>query len=116
MIVMSVLNVHSLGQTASRQQAGSAKQTAQRMMSLSTQAVRPSEALPLSLMESIALALERNFDIMIEGFTPKIRAADVLNEQAEFDPTAAAGFSYVGGKEQVPGAPFRWPPDGTAKV
>jgi outer membrane protein len=116
MIVMSLLHVHSLGQAANRQQASSAKQTAQRMMSLSTQAVRPSEALPLSLMESIALALERNFDLMIEGFNPKIRAADVLNEQAEFDPTAVAGFSYVGGNEQVAGAPFRWPPDGTATV
>jgi outer membrane protein TolC len=115
-IAMGLLHVYSSGQAANRQQASAAKRTAQRMMSLSTQAVRPSEALPLSLMESIALALERNFDIMVEGFNPKIRAADVLNEQAEFDPTAVAGFSYVGGKEQVAGAPFRWPPDGTARV
>jgi outer membrane protein TolC len=116
--LLSVLVVCSSGalvQAAGRQ-VSSAKHTAQRVLSLAAQAVRPSETLPLSLMESIALALERNFDIMIEGFNPKIRATEVINEQAEFDPTAVAGFSYAGGKEQVPGAPFRWPPDGTAKV
>jgi outer membrane protein len=103
-------------QAASRLPAVSAKQTAQRVLSFSTQASGPSEALPLSLMESIALTLERNFDIIIEGFNPKIRATEVINERADFDPTAIAGYSYIGGKEQVPGAPFRWPPDGTAKV
>ena len=116
MIVLIVFSGRSLVQAANRQPAGSAKQTAQRVLSLAAQAVRPSETLPLSLMESIALALERNFDIMIEGFNPKIRASEVINEQADFDPTAVAGFSYIGGKEQVPGAPTRWPPDGTAKV
>jgi outer membrane protein len=105
-----------LAQAGSRSPASSAKQTAQRVLALSTQASRPSEALPLSLMESIALTLERNFDIIIEGFNPKIRAADVINEQADFDPTAVAGFNYVGGKEQVDDAPSRWPPDRTAKV
>jgi outer membrane protein TolC len=116
MIVLIVFSGRWLVQAANRQPAGSAKQTAQRVLSLAAQAVRPSETLPLSLMESIALALERNFDIMIEGFNPKIRASEVINEQAEFDPTTVAGFSYIGGKEQVPGAPNRWPPDGTAKV
>ncbi len=116
LIVLIVFNGRALVQAGTRQQAGAAKQTAQRVLSLAAQAVRPSDTLPLSLMESIALALERNFDIMIEGFNPKIRAAEVINEQAEFDPTAVAGFSYIGGKEQVPGAPSRWPPDGTAKV
>jgi outer membrane protein TolC len=116
MIVLIVYSGRWLVQAANRQPAGSAKQTAQRVLSLAAQAVRPSETLPLSLMESIALALERNFDIMIEGFNPKIRASEVINEQAEFDPTAVAGFSYIGGKEQVTGAPSRWPPDGTAKV
>jgi outer membrane protein TolC len=103
-------------QAANRQQTTSAKQTAQRLMSLYAQAVEPSEALPLSLKECITLALERNFDIIIEGFNPKIRAADVGNEQAEFDPTTFAGFSYSGGKEQVDDIPLRWPPDRTAKV
>jgi outer membrane protein len=67
-------------------------------------------------MESIALALERNFDIMIEGFNPNIRAADVLNEQAEYDLTTLTGFHYSGGQEQLVDAPERWPPDRTAKV
>jgi hypothetical protein len=31
-------------------------------------------------MESIALALERNFDVMIEGLTRNVR--EVINEQA----------------------------------
>jgi outer membrane protein TolC len=116
MIVLIVGCGPPLAQGADRQQAGAAKRTAQRVLSLATSAVRPSETLRLSLMESIALALERNFDIMIEGFNPKIRASEVVNEQAEFDPTAVAGFSFIGGKEQVAGAPSRWPPDGTAKV
>jgi outer membrane protein TolC len=116
MIVLMVFSGRSLVQAASRQQAGSAKQTAQRVMSLSAQAPRPSEMLPLSLMESIALALEGNFDIIIEGFNPKIQATNVVNEQAEFDPETLAGFSYSGGKEQLDDAPFRWPPDRTAKV
>jgi outer membrane protein len=116
MIVMLLFSGRSLVQAANRQQVGSAKQTAQRVMAFSAQAVRSSETLSLSLMESIVLALERNFDIMIEGFNPKIRAADVLNEQAEYDPTTLTGFSYSGGKEQLDDAPDRWPPDRTAKV
>jgi outer membrane protein TolC len=116
MILLIEFSSLSLVQAATRRQSGSAKQTAQRVMSLYAQPARPSDMLPLSLMESIALALERNFDIIIEGFNPKIRAADVINEQAEFDPTTFAGFSYSGGKEQLDDAPFRWPPDRTAKV
>src|SRR5262245_878771 len=116
MVVLMVFSGRSLVQAASRQQAGSAKQTAQRVMSLSAQAPRPSGMLPLSLMESIALALEGNFDIIIEGFNPKIQATNVVNEQAEFDPETLTGFSYSGGKEQLDDAPFRWPPDRTAKV
>jgi outer membrane protein TolC len=115
-IMLIVFGSLSWAQAASRQRAGSAKQTAQRVLSLSVQTPRPSETLPLSLMESIALTLERNFDIIIEGFNPKIRATDVINERAEYDPTAIAGFSYSGGKEQLDDAPIRWPPDRTAKV
>jgi outer membrane protein TolC len=85
-------------------------------MSFYAQAVAPAEALPLSLKECIVLALERNFDILIEGFNPKIRAADVLNEQAEFDPTVFAGFRYSGGKRHLDDAPSRWPPDRTEKL
>jgi outer membrane protein TolC len=103
-------------QAARRLAASSAKHTAQRVLALSTQASRAADTLPLSLMESIALTLERNFDIIIEGYNPKIRATDVINEQAEYDPTAVAGFSYSGGKEQLDDAPSRWSPGRTAKV
>jgi outer membrane protein TolC len=116
MIVLLVLSGRSLVQAANRQGAGSAKQTAQRLMSLTAQVTKPSDTLPLSLMESIALALERNFDIIIEGFNPKIRAADVINEQAEYDPTTVAGYRYTGGKEHLAAAPSRWPPDRTEKI
>lgn len=96
--------------------ASTAKQTAQRVLSFYAQAAPSTDVLPLSLRECIALALERNFDILIEGFNPKMRAADVLFERAEFDPTVFAGFRYSGGKEHLDDAPFRWPPDRTAKV
>jgi outer membrane protein TolC len=115
-VMLIVFSGRALVQPSSRQQAGSAKQTAQRVMSLAAQAVSPSETLPLSLMESIALALERNFDIRIEGFNPQIRAADVLNEQAEYDPTTFAGFRYSGGKEHLDDIPQRWPPGRTEKI
>jgi outer membrane protein TolC len=115
-VVLSMLDGLSLVHAANRQPGNLAKQTAQRVMSFYAQANTPPEALPLSLRESIALALERNFDILIEGYTPKIRAADVLNEQAEYDPTIFTGFLYSGGKEHVAGAPTRWPPDRTAKI
>jgi outer membrane protein TolC len=55
----------------------------------------------LSLSESIALALERNYDIRIEGYNPQIRAADVRNEQAEFDPAVVAGYNATGGRLRV---------------
>jgi outer membrane protein len=77
--------------------------------------IRP-ETLPLSLRECIALALERNFDIRIEGFNPKIRTADVVNERAEFDTSLFAGYLFSGGKEQLNDAPSRFPPNGAAKV
>jgi hypothetical protein len=100
-IVLITFDGLSLIHAANRQPASPAKQTAQRVMSFYAQAVTPPESLPLSLRESIALALERNFDILIEGYTPKIRAADVLNEQAEFDPTLFTGFLYSGGKDPI---------------
>jgi outer membrane protein TolC len=115
-IVLFAFDGLSLVHAANRQPGNLAKETAQRVMSFYAQAVTPPESLPLSLRESIALALERNFDILIEGYTPKIRAADVLHEQAEFDPTLFTGFLYSGGREQVAGSPTRWPPDRTAKV
>jgi outer membrane protein TolC len=116
MTVLLILDGLSVVKAAARKAEDTAKQTAQRVMSFYAQAVVPAEALPLSLKECIVLALERNFDILIEGFNPKIRAADVLNEQAEFDPTVFAGFRYSGGKRHLDDAPSRWPPDRTEKV
>jgi len=116
MTVLLILDGLPVVKAAARKSEDTAKQTAQRVMSLYAQAVAPTDALPLSLQECIVLALERNFDILIEGFNPKIRAADVLNEQAEFDPTVFTGFRYSGGKRQLDDAPSRWPPDRTEKV
>jgi outer membrane protein TolC len=116
MTVLLILDGLSVVKAAARKAEDTARQTAQRVMSFYAQAVVPAEALPLSLKECIVLALERNFDILIEGFNPKIRAADVLNEQAEFDPTVFAGFRYSGGKRHLDDAPSRWPPDRTEKV
>ena len=116
LVVLLIINGRSPVQAANRQQGGSAKQTAQRVMSLYKQAAKPSETLPLSLLDAIALALERNFDIIIEGFNPKIRVADVINERAEYDPTSFAGFRYSGGKEQLDDLPQRWPPGRTEKI
>jgi outer membrane protein TolC len=115
-IMLMLFSGRALVQAANRQQASSAKQTAQRVLSLYAQTAKPSETLPLSLMESIALALERNFDIIIEGYNPKIRGTEVINEQAEYDPTTFAGYRYSGGKEHLDDAPFRWPPDRTEKM
>jgi outer membrane protein TolC len=116
LLMLLVFSERSLVRAATRQQASSAKQTAQRVLSLYAQAAKLPETLPLSLLESIALALERNFDIIIEGYNPKMRVADVINEQAEFDPTTFAGYRYSGGKRQLDDLPARWPPDRTEKI
>ncbi len=51
-------------------------------------AVPPSGVLPLSIRDSIALALKNNLDIAIEGYNPPQRAQALINEQAVFDPSA----------------------------
>ncbi len=51
-------------------------------------AAETSPPLPLSLEESILLALKNNLDIRVEGFTPQIREAQVTQAKAAFDPTA----------------------------
>jgi outer membrane protein TolC len=101
---------------AKGQDSNAAKQTAQRVLAQSMQLPNAIEPIPLSLRECIALALKRNFDIIIEQFNPLVRAADVMNEQAEFDPAVFAGYRYSGGKEQLDDNPARWPPDRGAKV
>jgi outer membrane protein TolC len=115
LVVLLLLRL-SPATAAKGQDMDAARRTAQRVLLQTVQAPNAVEPVPLSLRECIALALERNFDIIIEGFNPRIRAADVLNEQAEFDPSVFAGYRYTGGKEQLDDAPSRWPPDRTAKV
>jgi len=51
-------------------------------------AVPPSGVLPLSIRDSIALALKNNLDISVEGFNPQLREQDLTNEEAVFDPSA----------------------------
>src|ERR687887_755782 len=115
LMVVLLLNDSSPAQGASRHEPGPAKQTAQRVLARYAQGEMPPATLTLSLRECIALALERNFDIHIEGFNPKIRTADVVNERAEFDPSFLAGYLFSGGKEQLDDAPSRFPPNGGAK-
>jgi outer membrane protein TolC len=51
-------------------------------------AVPPSGVLPLSIRDSIALALKNNLDIAVEGFNPPQREQDLINQKAVFDPSA----------------------------
>jgi outer membrane protein TolC len=51
-------------------------------------AVPPTGVLPLSIRDSIALALQNNLDIAVEGFNPAQRGQALINEQAAFDPSA----------------------------
>ncbi|MBI3989814.1 MAG: TolC family protein [candidate division NC10 bacterium] len=52
----------------------------------------------LSLKEALQLALMNNLDIAIEGFNPQIREAEVVREQATFDPST---FAEVNGGKSV---------------
>lgn len=49
--------------------------------------------LALSAREAVSLALARNFDITIAGFTPPIAESEVARERAAFDPAAVADVS-----------------------
>ncbi len=42
----------------------------------------------LSLRESIALAIQNNLDVAVEGYTPRIRDQELIQERAVFDPDA----------------------------
>lgn len=50
--------------------------------------IPPVGAMPLSLRDSIALALKNNLDIAVEGFNPPLRDQDLVSERAAFDPSA----------------------------
>lgn len=58
----------------------------------------PGQVIVLSLQESILMGLRNNLTIAIDGFTPKIRAADVTAAQAVFDPTAFAELNFASSK------------------
>jgi outer membrane protein TolC len=45
-------------------------------------------AMPLSLEESVALALKNNLDIQVSGFNPKISDQALIGQKAVFDPSA----------------------------
>ncbi|MFQ5847676.1 MAG: TolC family protein [Candidatus Methylomirabilales bacterium] len=53
------------------------------------------QVMVLSLQESVLLGLKNNLDIVIEGFNPKIRAADITAAKAVFDPAAFAEVSFT---------------------
>ena len=42
----------------------------------------------LSLREAIALSLQNNLDITVEGYNPRLRDQELINARAIFDPTA----------------------------
>jgi outer membrane protein TolC len=56
-------------------------------------AVSPTGVLPLSIRDSIALALKNNLDIAIEGYNPPQRDQDLINQKAVFDPSAFLEFT-----------------------
>jgi outer membrane protein TolC len=51
-------------------------------------AVPPTGVLPLSIRDSIALALKNNLDIAVEGFNPPQRGQALISQRAVFDPSA----------------------------
>jgi outer membrane protein TolC len=53
-----------------------------------TPAVPQAGAMPLSIRESIVLALKNNLDIQVEGFNPKINEQALIGQKAVFDPSA----------------------------
>lgn len=60
----------------------------------------PAVGQPLSLRESIVLALQRNLDIAVERYNPQIRDADLTGEIAAFDPSLF--FEVKGSQSRVP--------------
>jgi len=50
--------------------------------------VPPSGTVSLSLRDSIALALQNNLAIQVEGFNPQLRDQALIGEKAVFDPSA----------------------------
>lgn len=111
MLVLMLYSGFSSVNGATRREPRLEKPDVRRVPTLYAQAPAPPEGLAVSLRDSIALALERNFELLIEGFNPKILATDVLNEEAVFDPSVIGGFRYTGGRDQLAGPPERYPPN-----
>jgi outer membrane protein TolC len=53
----------------------------------------------LTIRDSIALALKNNLDIAVEGFNPRLRDQDLVNEKAVFDPSAFLEFTRTDNRE-----------------
>ena len=51
--------------------------------------------LPLSVKDSIAMALKNNLDIAIEGYNPQLRVQDLTFQKATFDPSAFLESGYI---------------------
>jgi outer membrane protein TolC len=54
-----------------------------------------SGVMPLSVKDSIALALKNNLDITIEGYNPQLRVQDLTFQKATFDPSAFFEGGYL---------------------
>lgn len=51
--------------------------------------------LPLTVKDSIAMALKNNLDIAIEGYNPQLRVQDLTFQKATFDPSAFLESGYT---------------------
>ncbi|MEK6590208.1 MAG: TolC family protein, partial [Nitrospinota bacterium] len=66
--------------------------------------------IPLSLKESIALALKNNLEISIERINPEISGTEIIKNEADFDYNLK--LSTSGGKSRIPSASaFASPPE-----
>ena len=69
-----------------------------RLMDAAAAQVQPgssSGVLPLSVKDSIAMALKNNLDITIEGYNPQLRVQDLTSQRAVFDPSAFFEGGYT---------------------
>jgi outer membrane protein TolC len=58
--------------------------------------------LPLSLRESLCLALANSLDIQIEGYLPRISAADIVAQKGAFDPHLFFSALYINSMIPLP--------------
>ncbi len=55
----------------------------------------PTGPIPLSLADSIAIAVKNNLDISVEGYNPRLRQQDLISAEAVFDPSAFLEMNYA---------------------